>query len=170
MLFSDDIKHWPTVSPNSQMPVVAIQLDGTVGLTITSSGTGTFDGNGAAWWGLPGVGYLMRGKNRPPLLEMNGATDLTMEHLLFYQAPRFNVNAGGLRNATIRYCEVSARRTADDGHGVVDPTAFNTDGFDVSGQVRTYHTDTDTHTHTDTHTQTHTDTHTHTHTLRNVHV
>ena len=35
----------------------------------------------------------------------------------------------------IRDCEISARRTDEDGHGLVDLTAFNTDGFDVSGQV-----------------------------------
>ena len=39
-----------------------------------------------------------------------------------------------LNNATIRFCEVSARRTSEDSHGAIDLTAFNTDGFDVSGQ------------------------------------
>ena len=37
----------------------------------------------------------------------------------------------------IRFCEVSARRTDEDGHGLVDLTAFNTDGFDVSGFLPT---------------------------------
>ena len=35
----------------------------------------------------------------------------------------------------IRHCEISARRTDEDGHGLVDLTAFNTDGFDVSGGI-----------------------------------
>ena len=38
-----------------------------------------------------------------------------------------------MKHAKIRNCEISARRTAEDGHGLVDLTAFNTDGFDVSG-------------------------------------
>lgn len=105
----------------------------TSGFTITSSGTGTFDGNGAAWWGIPGIGYLVRGKDRPPLLVVDYANDFLLENMLFHQAPRFNFQSRGLNNATIRYCEVSARRTSEDSHGAIDSTAFNTDGFDVSG-------------------------------------
>ena len=41
----------------------------------------------------------------------------------------------GLSNATIRYCDISARRTAADSHGTIDLTAFNTDGFDVAHGV-----------------------------------
>ena len=37
-------------------------------------------------------------------------------------------------NATIRHSSVSARRTKDDSHSAIDLTAFNTDGFDVSGK------------------------------------
>ena len=33
-----------------------------------------------------------------------------------------------------KVCEISARRTNDDHHGIIDITAFNTDGFDVSGR------------------------------------
>ena len=49
------------------------------------------------------------------------------------QAPRFNFQSSSLRNATIRYCAVDAHRTSSDSHGAIDLTAFNTDGFDVSG-------------------------------------
>ena len=34
----------------------------------------------------------------------------------------------------IRNCEISARRTDQDHHGIIDLTAFNTDGFDVDGK------------------------------------
>ena len=132
LLFSDDCDAWPTHA-GSKMPINAMTFEQTRNFVITSSGTGTFDGNGAAWWGIPGVGYLKRGKNRPPMLSINYATDFLLEHILFHQAPRFNFGSTGLRNATIRYCEVSARRTSADNHGAIDLTAFNTDGFDVSG-------------------------------------
>ena len=46
---------------------------------------------------------------------------------------RFNFQSAALSNATIRYCNVDSRRTSADSHGAIDLTAFNTDGFDVSG-------------------------------------
>ena len=34
----------------------------------------------------------------------------------------------------VRYCEISAKRKDSDHHDIIDLTAFNTDGFDVSGK------------------------------------
>ena len=34
----------------------------------------------------------------------------------------------------VRYCEISAKRKDSDHHDIIDLTAFNTDGFDVTGQ------------------------------------
>lgn len=137
LLWSDDIKAWPTQVKKNQttkMPIIAMLFEHSTGLTITSSGTGTLDGQGATWWGLPGVGYLARGKNRPPLMTANYVTDFLLENIDFVQAPRFNFQSSALRNATIRNCHVDSRRTSADSHGAIDLTAFNTDGFDVSGQ------------------------------------
>eukprot|EP00912_Choanoflagellata_sp_UC4_P000071 UC4_evm1s51 len=135
---SDDIKAYP-LSPGkhgkaSSMPRIAIRIINSTDLLITSSGTGTIDGQGAKWWGIPGVGYLERGKNRPPLFSMEFAVDFIIEHILFYQAPRFNFISTYLRNATIRFCQVYAARDNKDSHTGVDLTAFNTDGFDISGE------------------------------------
>lgn len=132
LLFSDDCDHWPTET-GKKMPLTAMTFEHTTNFLITSNGTGTFDGNGAAWWGIPGIGYLVRGKNRPPMLAVRYATDFVLEHILISQAPRFNFISQALNNATIRYCQVSSRRTSEDSHSDVDLTAFNTDGFDVSG-------------------------------------
>merc|ERR1711865_1319567 len=122
LLWSDDIKAWPTImkhNKTSKMPITAMQFEDTVGLTITSSGTGLLNGNGAAWGGIPGIGYLERGKNRPPMMNIKDAQDFLLEHINFVQAPRFNFGSGGLRNATIRYCHVDSRRTSADSHGAV---------------------------------------------------
>lgn len=136
LLWSGDTEAWPTERKHgkvTKMPVIAMLFEHTVGFTITSSGTGLLDGNGARWWGIPGIGYLERGKNRPPLLTIHDAQDFMLENINFVQAPRFNFQSSALRNATIRNCHVDSRRTSADSHGVIDLTAFNTDGFDVSG-------------------------------------
>merc|ERR1711871_1655353 len=136
LLWSKDTKAWPTEvkhNKSTKMPITAMTFQGSVGLTLTSSGTGTLNGNGAAWWGIPGIGYLVRGKDRPPLMTVNDAVDFVLENIDFVQAPRFNFQSSQLRNATIRNCHVDSRRTNADAHGPVDLTAFNTDGFDVSG-------------------------------------
>lgn len=130
--FSNDMNAWPKAK--GKMPVTAISFYNTTRLTLTSSGKGTLDGNGGRWWGIPGIGYLLRGKNRPPLLNVEKASSLIVEHLLFLNAPRFNFISSALDGATIRFCEVSARRTKADSHGAIDLTAFNTDGFDVAGR------------------------------------
>jgi len=138
LLWSDDTKAWPTEvdkhNKTTSMPITAMTFDDTVGLAITSSGTGLLNGNGAAWWGLPGIGYLVRGKNRPPLMSINSARNFLLERIDFMQAPRFTFISTSLKNATIRHCHVDSRRTSSDSHGAIDLTAFNTDGFDVSGQ------------------------------------
>jgi len=134
LLFSDDITAWPTQNNGtSKMPIIAMTFEHTTDFTVTSNGTGVLNGNGAAWWGIPGIGYLERGKNRPPMMSINFGTNFLLEHIDFLQAPRFNFVSQALLNATIRYCNVDSRRTSADSHGVIDITAFNTDGFDVSG-------------------------------------
>ena len=106
--FKDDLDAWPK---NGKMPVTAITVENSFNLTITSSGTGTLDGKGGKWWGIPGIGYLIRGKDRPPLMAVNNATDFVLEHILLLNSPRFHFISSGLNNAVIRYSQVSARRT-----------------------------------------------------------
>jgi len=129
--FSDDLKAWPK---DGKMPLTALKFINSSHLTLTSSGTGTLNGNGAKWWGIPFIGYLIRGKNRPPLLHMASASNLIVENLLFLNAARFSFTSSQLDWAVIRYCEISARRTQRDDHTAIDLSAFNTDGFDVAGR------------------------------------
>ena len=61
-------------------------------------------------------------------------------HLSFYQlvhqsdSPRWTFYAKNVDGLEVRECEIEARRTDSDDHNVVDMTAFNTDGFDVTGR------------------------------------
>lgn len=129
---------WPRVEDDKEPAGKVLEcwsLHNVTNVTFTSSGIGTIDGSGDAWWGIPGIGYLQRGKNRPKLLYIKDSRDLLMENWFFLDAPRWTVDIEAVDGMEIRHCEVSARRTEEDGHGLVDLTAFNTDGFDVSGQM-----------------------------------
>ena len=144
--FSDSIDDWPT----GEMGVIGAgsvlhcwAFFNLTRVTFTSSGVGTLDGTGAVWWGVPGIGYLVRGKNRPHLFYVHGerdsnnllgSKDLLLENWFFLNSPHFTANFKQVDTLEIRNCEVSARRTEEDHHGVIDMTAFNTDGFDVSGK------------------------------------
>jgi len=107
--FSDDDKHWPKDSEGTYLN--ALIIANSTNLLLTSSGQGTFDGSGDKWWGIPYVGYLERGKNRPPLMTMNKAENVVMEHILLLNSPRFHFTSSGLRNATIRYVCHCCRHT-----------------------------------------------------------
>jgi len=103
-------------------------------VVFTSSGTGTLDGNGATWWGLPGVGYVIHLENRPRMMRLDDSSNILFENIFFKNAPYWNFYMRNIDGLEVRYCSVDARRTTDDGHGVIDITAFNTDGFDVAGR------------------------------------
>jgi len=137
LLFSANMDDWPRVEDDKEPAGKVLEcwaLHNITNVTFTSSGVGTLNGNGAAWWGVPGIGYLQRGKNRPKLLYIKDSKSLLMENWLFLDAPRWTVDVENVDGMEIRWCEVSARRTEEDGHGLVDLSAFNTDGFDVSGR------------------------------------
>ena len=74
------------------------------GLTITSSGTGTLEGNGATWWGFPGIGYLERTENRPRLLQIVGANDTMIENIYFHNSPYWTFNGDKIDGLEIRNC------------------------------------------------------------------
>ena len=62
--------------------------DAPVNVTYTSRGTGTLDGQGSVWWGLPGIGYLVRGEDRPRLFHAAGSPkNLLVERLRFINSP-----------------------------------------------------------------------------------
>lgn len=113
-----------------------LYLQNSSGVTLTSSleAGGVLDGQGAAWWGIPGVGYLERGENRPKLLELDGGRDILVEKLLLKDSPYWTFWAHGMDGLEVRHTRIDARRTSEQKHTTIDLTAFNTDGFDVTGR------------------------------------
>jgi len=102
-------------------------------VTFTSSGTGTFEGNGAKWWGIPFIGYLERVENRPRLFHIESSSDIIFENIFLHNSPYWTFTAGDINGLEIRNSHIDARRSKLDSHDLYDISAFNTDGFDVSG-------------------------------------
>lgn len=48
---------------------------------------GTLAGYGQKWWGIPGVGYLLRGENRPRLLRLQQCQKVLVEKIAMLQSP-----------------------------------------------------------------------------------
>ena len=44
-------------------------------------------GNGAGWWGIPGIGYLVREEDRPRLFAIDNSKQVLVEHIEFLQSP-----------------------------------------------------------------------------------
>merc|ERR1719419_1212134 len=132
IIFNDNIDDWPRHSNGKVLH--CIHFLNIKNVTFTSTERGVLDGQGSTWWGLPGIGYLVRGENRPNLFKVEDAKDILVENMLFLNAPYWTFWVTGVDGLEVRYCEINAKRTDDDHHGIIDLTAFNTDGFDVSGQ------------------------------------
>ena len=130
--FSQHILHWPTDSSGSVQP--CIYLSRAVNVVVTSSGKGTIDGNGSVWWGLPGIGYLVHGENRPRLFHLVSPSNVLVENLLLRNSPYWTFYAQSAVGLEISHVDISNRRDGKiNDHDVFDLTAFNTDGFDVEG-------------------------------------
>ena len=134
IVFSKDFKRWPRTGPTTKASVLeCLHFINCNNITITSSGTGLIDGNGAAWWGFPGIGYLERQENRPRLLNIENSKHVLVENIILKNSPYWTFWAHGVEYLEVRHVDIDARRDKDDGHDVIDLTAFNTDGFDVAG-------------------------------------
>ena len=156
LVFSSDIDSWPKRSDGRVLE--ALTFDNFERVTFTStSGEGLLDGQGPAWWGLPGIGYLQRQENRPRLFVVGKGRDILVENITFRDPAYWTFWAHGVDGLVVRYSSISARRgrrgrrglahpgrpraaasldasVGDDAHSLTELTAFNTDGFDVSGR------------------------------------
>jgi polygalacturonase len=134
VVFSNDTETWPTNENDDVLE--CIYMKNITNVTFTSSNKdkkGTLDGNGRKWWGFPGLGYLRREENRPRLFNIESSSNILVENLLFLDSPYWTFWVHDVDGLEVRFSEISARRTDADYHDIIDITAFNTDGFDVTG-------------------------------------
>ena len=149
LAFSDAVEEWPRTRdpggvrneghvedakhPDGKV-MQCLKFHGTRNVTFTSKGLGTLDGRGHRWWFLPFIGYLIHVEDRPRLLAMDQCNDTVVENLRFLDSPYWTTLFSRVDGLVIRNAHISARRTSRDGHGLIDVTAFNTDGFDFTGR------------------------------------
>lgn len=128
--FADARKQWPKGPKGTVMN--CLELDDAEGLTLTSSGTGVIDGSGKAWWGA--VQYALHQEDRPKILAVTDSARIVVEHIHFLNSPHWTTEFKDIDDVVIRHCDVAVRwdEGADD-HSGLELTAFNTDGFDLSG-------------------------------------
>merc|ERR1711991_340481 len=83
IIFSKDKKHWPRTGDGTKAPVLeCMHFYNCNNMVFTSSGKGLIDGQGAVWWGIPGIGYLVDGENRPRLFNMEGGQHNLFENII----------------------------------------------------------------------------------------
>ena len=128
--FTNDRETWPVDASGKVLE--CIQLENISDIIFTSSGTGTLNGNGEAWWGA--LNYLKYQENRPRLMHIIHSKNILVEHILFKNSPFWTFWAEYCDGMVIRYSDVSARITDIPEHTLIDLQAFNTDGFDVTGK------------------------------------
>lgn len=134
IVFSANTAQWPR-GPDGRV-LECIELWNPSNVTFTSSevGGGVLDGRGWAWWHLPAIGYLIHTEDRPRLLRIYFGTNILMENWLLLNPAYWATYLSGMDGLEIRFSGVMARRTGKEGHSLEDMTAFNSDGFDVSGR------------------------------------
>ena len=130
LVYSDATYNWPRDDVGRVYECMHI-YDAS-NFTITSNAMGIIDGHGSAWWGI--VGYLIHKENRPRLMTIESSTNVLIEHILLRNSPYWTFWAPYVDTLEIRHTTIDARRTQFDGHSFFDITAFNTDGFDVTGK------------------------------------
>lgn len=136
--FSSLVDEWPR-KENGQV-LECLQFNNVKNFTVTSSlGGGTHTkmgqliGHGASWWWWPFLGYLKHHEDRPRLFRINKGSDILIKDILFLDSPYWTTKFYRVDGMEISGCGISARRTRMEGHSILDLSAFNTDGFDVSG-------------------------------------
>lgn len=108
-----------------------IEESSTSGITVER---GVIDGNGAHWWHFPFIGYLVHVENRPRLLRMIDCRDVLVENILFLNSPYWTTLFENVTGLEVRFVEIINRRTPYPEHSMVDLSALNTDGIDVTGR------------------------------------
>jgi polygalacturonase len=128
--FTSDRETWP-VNANGDV-LECMYLENIENVVFTSTGLGTFNGNGRPWWGA--IQFLIHQEDRPRLLHIKTSKNIIVENLMFKDSPFWTFWAEDCDGMVIRHSAVDARITDLPTHGLIDMQAFNTDGFDVTGR------------------------------------
>ena len=107
LMFSNNMAEWPRESSGHVLH--SLHMFSLDNVTFTPAGLGTLDGQGEVWWGLPGIGYLARGENRPNLLKISDSSNLLVENLFFLNSPCWTFWAENVDGLEVRYCEIRFR-------------------------------------------------------------
>lgn len=124
---SEPSPHWRPA------PCFFIHRSNNITLTSSNPDRGLIDGRGSKYWGVPGIGFLELQELRPRMVEFNLTNDLLIENIIFQDSPYHTIYLESVQNVEVRNISIIARRTHADGHSLIDLSAFNTDGIDVSG-------------------------------------
>lgn len=143
--FQDGQQYWPEEIERERVQPAIYFLNFTdVIFTSTVSETdqkwvenGIIDGNGKKWWGI--ASYLKNDvlgrRQRPKLFNIYESENILFENILLKDSPNFNFKCGDCKNLEVRNSKIDCRFNPEhDTHGLREITAFNTDGFDVSGR------------------------------------
>ena len=133
LVFSNEINEWPTDASGSGDVLPCLYFSNFTNVTFTSSGKATIDGQGERWWGIPLIGYLERTENRPRLFHLDSSKRILVENIILKNSPYWTFWAPNVDGLEVRFTDIDARRDHVDGHDILDLSAFNTDGFDVTG-------------------------------------
>jgi len=142
--FSKIVKEWPRYENghnHAGQVKECISFDSPTNFVLTSTlgggshdKLGVLDGNGNEWWWWPFFGYMKFEEDRPRLFRMDKGHNVLIKDILFQDSPYWTTKFSCMDGLEIAGSGITARRTDNDGHGLLDLSAFNTDGFDISGR------------------------------------
>ena len=133
--FSQNTEAWPRSSSNGRV-LECVSFNNLEDVVFTSSGghdnRGTLQGNGKVWWGA--IQYLLHQEDRPRLFHIAKSKNIVFEKIRLINSPYWTFWAQNCNGLVVRYSEIDVRWDQADKHTYLDLQAFNTDGFDVTGQ------------------------------------
>ncbi len=137
--YTSDPSNWPRKDNDHVLECMSFHNPTKLTIKSTLGGgqrgrMGVIDGSGHDWWWWPLIGYLEYEENRPRLLTIDKGEDVLLKDILFLDPPYWTTSLHCMDGLEISGCAVSARRTSSQGHSLLDVSAFNTDGFDISGR------------------------------------
>eukprot|EP01084_Bolivina_argentea_P256086 431031_1 len=133
-LISDYFPNTNQYCPFTKTRMECVCIQNSTNITFTSSNgphiKGLVNGNAnldildidGAWWGF--VNYAILGEDRPRLLHIHNSKEILIENLYFKDSPYWHVYLDDVKDAEIRYCNISANPDNADIHDIENIEAF----------------------------------------------